>query len=226
MKLFVFVIALILLATPVIAGGMVQDIGSLKGETDQVSVDIGAISAATISVVKETGDSNTLYVKNSFTGIAKPIAANIHGDSANALSDSFSVIPDKGIAVFHSWATNLVVGSQPGVNVYIKDISTNDISVLKQGARFPALSPDGKYIVYEWTPNYDTTLPAIYLYDNTQHTERFLAYTSGGNSYGWTTQDFNITNTTVSFLTSYPYPGISGFSKMQYNIPANSLGVI
>lgn len=197
-----------------------QDTGSL------ISSGLGIFYPDKLSVVKERNDNNTLYVKNELTGAAMPIASDRQGTAANQLSDLFTLLPGKGIAVFHSWASNLVPGTPAGVGVYEKNLNTNDISLIKKNARFPAVSPDGKYIVYEYSNDWENELPAAYLYDTDTGKETFIAYTSGGNEYGWTTQEFNVTNTSVTYLTSYPYEGVKGFTNRTFEIPQDAKPII
>jgi hypothetical protein len=216
-KKLIGILIVIALITPVIAAGSMNE--SIKtGGIDTISESIGQYVSDTLSLVKEPTDNNTLYLKNTQSGISVPIAASRDGTPADKLADMFSVLPDHGIAVFHSWATNLVPAAPRGVSVYEKDLNTNAITLIKPSARFPAVSPAGRYIAYESSPDWDTVLPAVYLYDTTTGKETFVAYTSGGNDYGWTTQTFNITDTSVSYFTSYPYPGVGGFTERTYNI--------
>jgi len=174
----------------------------------------------TSDVIQVSNITGETIIRDTQTKIETVIASTKTGIKANKFSDFFKVSNETKIAVFHSWADNLVVGTPTGSNVFTKDVKNGDIKLLKDHARFPTISPNGKYIVYEYSKNYDTDLPGIYIYNTETKKETLIAYTSGGNKYGWKTQVFQVTNDTVWYETSYPYqdnPG--GFLKRFYAIP-------
>ena len=139
------------------------------------------------------------------------------GVKSNSISDCLTFTSDKTLAVFHTWATNLG-SAKVGVKTYIKNTETEDIVLLKEHARFPAISPDGKYIVYEWVEDYENDLPAIYVYNVKTQKETFIGYTSGGNNAGWKSQVFEWENSdTVRYQTSY---GGGGWKNMTYIVGA------
>jgi len=172
----------------------------------------------TKEVVQISNVTGETVIRDTITKADISIASTFAGVKADKLSDYFKVTSDATKAVFHSWATNLVSGTE-SVNAYIKDVKTGDVKIMKKHSRFTAISPDGKYAVYEYAGNYDTDLPALYLYEVATGKETFIAYTSGGNSYGWCTQEFQITNGSVWYTTTYPYPDVQGTTRRFYVIP-------
>jgi hypothetical protein len=101
----------------------------------------------------------------------------------NGYSDSASISEDGTKAVFHSWSDNLGVVS-PCANVFLKDMKSGGMLVVKDHALSPAISKDGRYIVYEYNADPEKGLPAIYRYDTSTGTEQFIDYTSFGNTKG------------------------------------------
>lgn len=128
--------------------------------------------------------------------------ASVDGKIANGFSDSFKMDDTNTTVVFHTWATNLGE-SDVGVKSYVKDLNTDQLKLLKKDARFPSISPNGRYVAYEWSENYETSLPGIYIYDLYTGKEHFAGYTSGGNQYGWQAQEFVWDNNIVSYNSSY-----------------------
>ena len=176
--------------------------------------------AGSLAVAKLTTDVSKGTAVMEKDGKVTSIAATKTGIVADKYSDSFSSDTAGDKVVFHSWATNLDKAAPVAANVYLKDTNTGDIKMIKAKARMPVMSENGRYLVYEYSYDYDTSLPQLMLYDTVTGKESFIAYTSGGNNYGWKTQEFTIVNNdTVYYETSYPYPGVKGFTKRFYTIP-------
>lgn len=119
---------------------------------------------------------------------------------ANKMVDYTTISDDEKYIVFHTWATDLGDKRQ-GVKTYLKDIDTGKLTEIKKDARFPSISPDGKYIAYEWTPDYENVYPALYIFNIKTGEETFVQYT-GGKELGWQTQEFVWDGNTVSYNTS------------------------
>jgi hypothetical protein len=171
-----------------------------------------------MDIVQKSEITGETVIRDVITHWEINIASTNANVKADKFSDYFKVSQNAAKAVFHSWATNLVPGTE-SVNAYIKDIKTGDIKLLKPHARFTTISADGKYVVYEYAGNYETDLPELILFNTETGKETFIAYTSGGNAYGWSTQVFEITNGTVYYDTTYPYPGVNGKARCMYVIP-------
>jgi hypothetical protein len=201
MKLLIGLIIIMLLVIPV------------------MGADTKLATIGTKEIVQKSNITGETVIRDVITHAEINIASTFAGVKADKLSDYFKVTSDTSKAVFHSWATNLVPGSE-SVNVYMKDTKTGAISKLKAHSRFPTISDDGKYVVYEYAGNYDTDLPAVYLYNTATGKETFIAYTSGGNAYGWSTQEFTITDGIVIYKTTYPYADLpKGETTRYYVIP-------
>jgi hypothetical protein len=154
----------------------------------------GAVLADKVSKIQKVDDK---ILVNGFD------AASKNGKVANGVIGSYSVDTEEKQVVFHTWANNLGDKKQ-GVKTYIKDTETDELKLIKEDARFPAISPDGKYVVYEWSKDYETSLPGMYLYNIKTGSETFVDYTSGGNLDGWKSQVFEwVDDTTVKYQTSY-----------------------
>ena len=185
-----------------------------------ISALVLSAGAGSLAVAKLTTDVSKGTAVMEKDGKVVSIATTKTGIVADKYSDSFASDVSGSKVVFHSWATNLDKAAPVAANVYLKDTTTGDIKMVKAKARMPTMSGNGRYLVYEYTDNYDTGLPQLMLYDTTTGKETFIAYTSGGNAYGWKTQEFTIVNNdTVYYETSYPYPGVEGFTKRFYTIP-------
>lgn len=115
----------------------------------------------------------------------KVVSSASDGKTAgNAWSDSPSISDDGVKLAFHSWATNLLPGTQSCANVFLKDIKTNAIQQVKDHALAPAISGNGAFIVYEYNADPEHNLPAIYRYEVATGNEIFIDYTSAGNTKG------------------------------------------
>jgi Tol biopolymer transport system component len=102
----------------------------------------------------------------------------------NAWSDSPSISDDGVKLAFHSWATNLLPGTQSCANVFLKDTRTNVIQQVRDHALAPVISGNGKFIAYEYNADPAHDLPAIYRYEIATGEELFIDFTSAGNTKG------------------------------------------
>jgi Tol biopolymer transport system component len=136
--------------------------------------------------VTEKQPSDQIYIFEAASQLAKIVSSTDKGVAGNAYSDSASVSNTGEKVVFHSWATNLVVGTPRCANVFLKDTNTGAISMIKPNALSPAISRDGKFITYEYNADPQNGLPAIYRYEIATGKEEFIDYTSLGNwKGGW-----------------------------------------
>jgi len=101
----------------------------------------------------------------------------------NGWSDHLSISTSGKKSVFHSWSTNFIE-TFVSANVFMKDIDSDDIVLIKDHALSPEITPNERYIVYEYNANPDTCFPAIYRYDETTDEEIFIDYTCVGNDKG------------------------------------------
>ena len=134
------------------------------------------------SIEKTPGDQ--LYLYDTVKSLTRIISSTPTGTVGNAYSDSASITDAGDKAAFHSWATNLVAGTPRCANVFLKDVKTGSVSMIKPQALAPDMTPDGKYIVYEYNADPENTLPAIYRYNTATKEELFIDYTSLGNRKG------------------------------------------
>lgn len=159
----------------------------------KLSIDMSQIksTAQTASVVlfKDIdNDPNSIYKYDKQSDTAILVSKNKQGQKGNQLSDAYTTSNTTNEIAFHSWATNLGY-SVKGCNIYIEDKKGN-LNLVQENARFPALSSNGKYLAFEYYGTYGKDLPALYIRELKSKSDIFIAYTTLGNAYGWSTQEF------------------------------------
>ena len=73
-----------------------------------------------------------IYVKNMDTGTHQRVDVSIDGvigDKAGQYGTSLNVSPDGNLVAFTSGSTNLVAGGSSGPQLFVKDLSTGEISI-------------------------------------------------------------------------------------------------
>lgn len=153
----------------------------------------------------------------------KPVTSNSKNEPGNSLSDYISIEQTGKKVAFHSWSNNLVSLKTIGCNVYIKDTETDQTYIISEHARFPTMSDDGKYIVYEYEDNFgDDIMPYLVLYEVDTGKTKSITFTTSGQI--WKTQTFKISENVVYFETSYNHQ--TNFVNMTYDIATEKLQVI
>ena len=206
MKKLIILLILLFLVTGASAGWLEDSLGLQQ----QMKLTVSPTDAPILQDVA---------VVPTLTGELSRVAINTNGLQADRETNGLSQTNDRSISVFQSWADNLIPVTKLTVRVFVS--SGKGITSLGDNTRMPTISGDGNWIAYEYSPNYEEALPELHVMNTQTGKDQFIDYTSGGNQYGWTTQNFTITNnSTVSYLTTYPNE--TGF--IQKSITFNSGG--
>ena len=195
MKKLIFLLFLVMLVINASAGNIVTDL---------------------LGIPSGTADTKPI---GKMTPELSAVAVNNQGNVPDRETNNLQQTPDKKVSVFQSWSTNLIPASGVTVRAFVK-MTDGTLMFIRDNSRMPAVSPDGRYVAYEYSADYNTALPEIRIYDLKTNSDSFLGYTSGGNAYGWTTQNFTWVNSTiVSYLTSDPtITGGTGFTTVNASI--------
>lgn len=115
-------------------------------------------SSATNLVAGDTNGLGDIFVHDCQTGQTTRVSVASDGSQANDENSLFAISADGRYVAFTSAATNLVAGDTNGaIDVFVHDRQTGQttrISVASDGAQangvsfFPAISADGRYIVF------------------------------------------------------------------------------
>lgn len=190
---YVFVLLSLLMVIGVTTG---VDIPAAKDYYESpLAVDMAKIksTAETASFVlfdNRDIDSDNFYKYDKTTGDVEVVSKNKQGIPGNKLSDHYTTSNVTHDITFHSWATNLGY-TVTGCNIYQKQ-EGRDVVMIQQNARFPALSSNGKYLAFEYYGDIHKELPRLYVRDLKTQKDTFVAYTTLGNTYGWSTQEFTV----------------------------------
>ena len=218
-RLFVVTIILILIVSSVSAS---KDFSKSKLE-DILDINNAKEVASKLFFrpVENSIEDDNYYVKENIT--IQPVTSNSKNEPGNSLSDYISIEQTGKKVAFHSWSDNLVPLEVIGCNVYLKDIETDAIYIVSEHARFPTMSSDGKYIVYEYEDNFaDDIMPFLVLYEVETGETKSITFTTSGQI--WSTQTFRIEDSIVYFKTSYQNG--DKFVNMTYDIATEKLQVI
>lgn len=198
MKRILILLILLFLVTGVNAGWLEDSLG-INPVDEKVTIQTTVLPTES-PVVLPTED---VALEPTLTGELSRVAVNKNGVKADRATNGLFQTKDKKISVFQSWADNLIPVSTITVRAFVK--SDKDVVSLGDNTRMPVISDDGNWVAYEYAPDYETALPELHIKNLQTGQDQFVDYTSGGNQYGWTTQNFTITNnTTVSYFTTYP----------------------
>lgn len=120
---------------------------------------IAFASDASNLVQEDTNGVADVFVRDLGTGDVRRVSVNAQGQQANDASASPSISDDGRYVAFESYAQNLVSGDTNNAwDVFVRDRATNvteRVSVASGGtqgdqhSRAPALSGDGKRVVFE-----------------------------------------------------------------------------
>jgi hypothetical protein len=136
-----------------------------------------------VGTVEKT-PTDQIYLFDAVSTRIKLISCTDRNVAGNAFSDSPASTADGLIITFHSWATNLWPATPLNANVFVKDMARGDVKMIRDHALAPDISSDGRFVVYEYNADPDSTLPAIYRYDTKTGEEVFIDHTSLGNTKG------------------------------------------
>jgi hypothetical protein len=168
--------------------------------------------------IENSIEDDNYYVKENEK--IKPVTSSSKKEPGNSLSDYISIEQTGKKVAFHSWSDNLVSLKVTGCNVYIKDTETDVIYIISEHARFPTMSSDGNYIVYEYEDNFaDDIMPFLVLHEVETGKTKSITFTTSGQI--WSTQTFRIEDSIVYFKTSYQHG--SEFVNMTYDITTEKL---
>jgi Tol biopolymer transport system component len=116
-------------------------------------------STASNLVADDTNDSEDVFVHDRQTGQTERVSISSDGTEANERSYQPAISADGRYVAFYTLATNLVPGDTNGVvDILVHDRQTGDtarVSVASDGTQsnadslLPALSADGRYVVFE-----------------------------------------------------------------------------
>lgn len=110
-------------------------------------------------VAGDTNGVGDVFVKATITGTIERISVATDGTEGNGGSIVGSITPDSRYVTYFSQATNLVLGDTNGVgDIFLRDRLTNtterisvasDESQSNGASRFPQISPDSRYVVFQ-----------------------------------------------------------------------------
>ncbi|XGV98362.1 MAG: TolB family protein [Leptolyngbya sp. BL-A-14] len=148
----------------------------------------------------------SVFVRDTQTGITTIVSVNSNGISANAPSASPSISADGRFVAFESLATNLTPGATVGnYEIYVRDFLTNTTfcaSVNSQeqlgngisqyelppdgGAYNPVISPNGQYVVFQSTytnlvPGDTNGVSDVFMYNFQTHQTTRISIDPKGN---------------------------------------------
>jgi Tol biopolymer transport system component len=182
---------MLLAVTGIVAGEKAKDAKdyfNLKIAEDITKIKSSAQTSSIVLFKDEDNDPDNIYKYDKVLDTATLVSKNKQGQKGNHLSDAYTTSDTTNEIAFHSWATNLGY-TVSGCNIYLED-KKGDLKLIQANARFPALSPNGKYLAFEYYGTYGKDLPALYVRDLKGKGDVFVAYTTLGNTYGWSTQEF------------------------------------
>jgi len=117
-------------------------------------------SDATDLVPGDTNGVSDIFVRDLFTGTTRLVSVALDGGSANGACSDPVMTPDGTCIVFLSQASNLVAGDANGImDVFARDLITQTTYLVSAGATLPssglkpsmatpAITPDGRYVVF------------------------------------------------------------------------------
>lgn len=171
----------------------------------------GVVAYKPMVGLAEKQPSDQLYIFDAAKSLSILISCTDKGVVGNAYSDSASTSRDGVLVTFHSWASNLAPAPSCA-NVFLKDTVKRSVKVVKDHALAPAMTPDGKYVVYEYNADPQNGLPAIYRYEVATGKEEFIDHTSLGNwKGGWYFPNPQISDdglTVIYHTTKSGYPEV------------------
>jgi Tol biopolymer transport system component len=119
-------------------------------------------SAASDLVANDTNGANDVFVRDVIAGTMTLVSVSANGGSANGTSRGSVMTPDGRYVAIVSAASNLVAGDTNGIpDVFVRDLqagttalvsvgakSTNSTSPFAGSSESPAITPDGRYVVF------------------------------------------------------------------------------
>lgn len=187
----VSILLLIVLVVNVNAGTLVQrsvseipsDVVQLSPPADYIAYKEQTVTTATKDLPVEKTPKNDIWLFDALSLVTRLVTCSESGVVGDAYSDSPSITADGKRVVFHSWASNFAAAPSCA-NVWMKDVTTGKINLIKDHALSPSTSADGRYVCYEYNADPEKGLPAIYRYDTITGEELLIDYTSLGNTKG------------------------------------------
>lgn len=165
-----------------------KDYFTIKVANDVTKIKTTAQTSRIILFKDTDNDPDNIYKYERKSDTVMLVSKNNKGQPGNHLSDLYTTSNTTNEIAFHSWATNLGYTVR-GCNIYMED-KKGDLQLVQANARFPALSPNGRYLAFEYYGTYGKDLPALYVRELKSKSDIFVAYTTLGNTYGWSTQEF------------------------------------
>ncbi|MGV3486424.1 MAG: SdrD B-like domain-containing protein, partial [Planctomycetaceae bacterium] len=156
---------------------------------------VGYWSRAVNLVAGDTNGAADVFLLNRQTGVTERVSVTQSGVQGNASSDHFSMSDDARFFVFQSDATNFTsLSGLQGKQVYLKDRQTGELNLISTGydgaaptgaSLYPAISGDGRWIVYHSSANNlvagDTNGSVdVFLYDRTTAITTLLSRGTNG----------------------------------------------
>jgi Tol biopolymer transport system component len=144
------------------------------------------------------GDTNgveDVFVRDRRAGVTRRVSVSSKGVQGNRGSAEPAISPDGRFVAYHSPASNLVPGDTNNADdVFVHDLrsrTTRRVSVSRTGAQgnqgsgWPAISPDGRFVVYHSTatnlvPRDTNGSSDVFLYDLRSRTTRRVSVSSSG----------------------------------------------
>jgi Tol biopolymer transport system component len=135
-----------------------------------------------------------IYLKNRTTGAVTLVSADASGNPGNAASTNARLSADGAYAVFESDATNLTATSKSAGQIYFRALASGTTVLITQsasgapaGGSMPALSGDGRFVVFKsaganLVAGVAPTTPQIYVRDMFAGTTRLVSSDINGKA--------------------------------------------
>jgi Tol biopolymer transport system component len=156
---------------------------------------VAFVSAATNLVPNDTNNARDIFVHDVRASTIRRVSVSSSGGQGNGDSDAPAVSADGRFVAFVSASTNLVPNDTNRVaDVFVHDLQTGQterVSVASDGSqangasRFPAMSADGRYVVFEsaasnLVPNDTNNAFDIFIHDRQTRQTRRVSVSSTG----------------------------------------------
>jgi hypothetical protein len=111
---------------------------------------ISFLSQATNLVADDTNGVGDIFVHERDTGVTTRVSVDSHGNQANGHNAGGVISGDGRFVVFQSGANNLIIDDTNDMDdIFLHDRNNGTTKRIAEEGRFPDISADGRYIVYE-----------------------------------------------------------------------------
>lgn len=188
---------------------------SFFGNTVSISADgryVAFNSPASNLVAADTNRRGDVFLRDRLTGTTRRVSISSSGTQGNRASNSAAVSANGQFVAFDSRSSNLVRrDTNRASDVFVRDLrrrTTHRISLTSSerqgqgGANSPAISAEGRYIVFETVDNLvrrdDNEFGDVYLRDRTRGSTQWISTPQGLASFGGPFRPLSASNAAVS----------------------------